>query len=40
MLAVTKSVYEHVIYDSSGVERAFAEQMEKNEAVKVYARNL
>ena len=27
-----------VIYDSSGVERTFAEQLEKNEAVKVYAK--
>jgi type III restriction enzyme len=33
-----KSVFEHVIYDSSGVERTFAEQLEKNEAVKVYAK--
>ncbi|QMV00857.1 restriction endonuclease subunit R [Devosia sp. D6-9] len=33
-----KSVFENVIYDSSGVERTFAEQMEKNEAVKVYAK--
>lgn len=33
-----KSVYEHVVYDSGGVERTFAEQMEKNEAVKVYAK--
>ena len=38
MLAPTKSVYEHVVYDSSGVERTFAEQLEKNEAVKVYAK--
>ncbi len=38
MLAVTKSVYEHVVYDSAGVERTFAEQLEKNEAVKVYAK--
>ena len=38
MLATTKSVYEHVVYDSSGVERTFAEQLEKNEAVKVYAK--
>lgn len=34
----TKSVYEHVVYDSSGVERTFAEQLEKNQAVKVYAK--
>lgn len=33
-----KSVFEHVVYDSGGVERTFAEQMEKNEAVKVYAK--
>ena len=38
MLAATKSVYEHVVYDSSGVEKTFAEQLEKNEAVKVYAK--
>ncbi|MHC2552299.1 type III restriction-modification system endonuclease [Bradyrhizobium elkanii] len=33
-----KSVFEHVVYDSVGVERTFAEQLEKNEAVKVYAK--
>ena len=38
MLAATRSVYESVVYDSSGVERTFAEQLEKNEAVKVYAK--
>lgn len=38
MLAVEKSVYEHVVYDSGGVERGFAEQLENNEAVKVYAK--
>src|SRR5690606_15428477 len=32
-----KSVYEHVRYDSN-VERDFADQLEKNEAVKVYAK--
>ncbi len=32
-----KSVYEHVIYDS-GTEAAFAEQLERNIAVKVYAK--
>jgi type III restriction enzyme len=31
MLNSTKSVYEQVIYDSSGVERTFAEQLELNE---------
>lgn len=38
MVTATKSVYEHVVYDSSGVERTFAEELEKNEAVKVYAK--
>jgi type III restriction enzyme len=33
-----KSVFEDVIYDSGGVERTFAEQLEKNEAVKIYAK--
>jgi type III restriction enzyme len=33
-----KSVFEHVVYDSGGVERTFAEQMEKSAAVKVYAK--
>lgn len=33
-----KSVFEHVVYDSEGVERSFAEQLEKNDAVKVYAK--
>ncbi len=37
MLAVERSVYEYVVYDQ-GVERTFAEQLEKNEAVKVYAK--
>lgn len=32
-----KSVYEHVVYDSA-VERDFAEALEKNEAIKVYAK--
>jgi type III restriction enzyme len=34
----TKSLFEHVVYDSGGVERIFAEQLEKNESVKVYAK--
>jgi type III restriction enzyme len=38
MLAANKSVYEHVVYDSATVERTFAEQLEKNEAVKIYAK--
>ncbi len=33
-----KSVFEHVVYDSGGVERTFAEQLEKNEAVRIYAK--
>ena len=37
IIAATRSVYEHVVCDF-GVERAFAEQLEKNEAVKVYAK--
>ena len=32
-----KSVFEHVVYDS-GIEEEFARQLEKNEAVKVYAK--
>lgn len=38
MLSVQKSVYEYVIYDSPYVERGFAEDLEKNPAVKVYAK--
>ncbi len=38
MLESTKSVYEQVIYDSTGTEKGFAEELEKNEAVKVYAK--
>ena len=38
ILEATKSVFEHVVYDSSGVERSFAEQLERNEPVKVYAK--
>ena len=37
-LEAKKSVYEHVIYDSAGVERRFVEELESNEAVKVYAK--
>lgn len=37
-LASEKSVYEQVVYDSAGVERPFAEDLEKNTAVKVYAK--
>jgi type III restriction enzyme len=38
MLAAEKSVHEYVVYDSSSVERPFAEELEKNEAVKIYAK--
>ena len=38
MLPVTKAVYEYVAYDSGSVEKEFAEDLEKNEAVKVYAK--
>jgi len=32
-----KSIYEHVVYDSD-TERTFADQLEKNESIKVYAK--
>jgi len=38
MLAVEKSVYEQVVYDSTTVERPFAEELEKNSTVKLYAK--
>ena len=37
MVGATKSVYEQVVYDS-GTEADFADQLEKNAAVKVYAK--
>lgn len=37
VLDTRKSVYEHVVHDSS-VERDFAEALERNEAIKVYAK--
>ena len=37
-LETQKSVYQHVVYDSAGVEKRFAEALEANEAVKVYAK--
>ncbi len=37
-LEAQKSVYQHVVYDSAGVERRFAADLEANEAVKVYAK--
>ena len=33
-----KSVHEQIIYDSAGVEKNFAEDLEANEAVRVYAK--
>jgi len=38
MMEAKKSVHEHVVYDSSGVERSFAEGLEHNSAIKVYAK--
>ncbi|MCP5278912.1 MAG: DEAD/DEAH box helicase family protein [Thiobacillus sp.] len=38
MLKAEKSVYEYVVYDSGGIEKSFAEELEQNEAVKVYAK--
>lgn len=37
-LETKKSVYTHVVYDSAGIEKNFAEDLEKNEKVKVYAK--
>lgn len=37
-LKAQKSVHEYVVYDSAGVEKTFAEDLEANEAVKVYAK--
>lgn len=37
-LEVQKSVHERIVYDSGGVERLFAEQLERNDAVKLYAK--
>lgn len=37
-LETKKSVYTHVVYDSAGVEKTFAEDLEKNEKVRVYAK--
>ncbi len=38
MLVSSKSVYEHVVYDSATVELPFAQELEDNQAVKVYAK--
>ncbi|KMP10601.1 restriction endonuclease subunit R [Candidatus Nitromaritima sp. SCGC AAA799-C22] len=37
-LEAQKSVHEYIVYDSAGVEKTFAEDLETNEAVKVYAK--
>ena len=37
LMDATKSVYEHVVYDSN-TERDFADALEKNDAIKVYAK--
>ncbi|HAU0911802.1 TPA: DEAD/DEAH box helicase [Legionella pneumophila] len=37
-LETKKSVYTHVVYDSAGIEKTFAEELEKNDKVKVYAK--
>lgn len=37
-LEVQKASHDRIVYDSFGVERGFAEDLEKNEAVKVYAK--
>ena len=37
MLDATKSVYEQIVYES-GIEASFADELEKNTAVKVYAK--
>ena len=38
LLAAKKSVHEYVVYDSPHTEKPFAEELETNEAVKVYAK--
>lgn len=37
LMDTSKSIYEHVVYDS-GTERDFADQLEKDNAIKVYAK--
>ena len=37
LMNTEKAVYEHVVYDSD-VERSFASELERNEAIKVYAK--
>ena len=38
LLNTRKSVFEHVVYDSPTIERPFAEQLEKHDEVKFYAK--
>ena len=38
MIPTQKTIYDHVVFDSVGVERPFAEELEKSAAVKVYAK--
>ena len=38
LLNTRKSVFEHVVYDSPTIERPFAEQLERHEGVRVYAK--
>lgn len=38
MLESKRGLYEYVVYDSAGVERKFAEELDSNEAVRVYAK--
>jgi len=38
MVPADKSIYEYVVCDSEGVEKGFAEDLEKNESVKVYVK--
>lgn len=38
MLESRKSIHEYVVYDSAGVEKTFAQRLEANELVKVYAK--
>lgn len=38
MLASQKTPYEYIVYDSSTVEKPFAERLEQNDAVKVFAK--
>src|SRR5262249_26146346 len=37
-LEARKSIYERVVYQSGDIERGFAEQLERNDAVKLYAK--